>query len=316
MTDACANGQSELALLEDENMKSRQLVQSLTDQVRKINAQIEAKQLAMQKQELEAKLQQAQEMLAAIDVHENAQEHVNEKQPQLACVMNAASAASVWNNKPVLQTEDSDMSSDSTIARVIAEQEIFSPEGQDNENQAQSMAQDCNGSALMLSKYDQQFPSVDTTLSPGEIAWGNYLQRQMQTVLKQNPQLDKKKAFGIACNVHTSECQTPNCSRDDCFFYHPRKNQTRKNRTHNVHCLKNVLQPTLGEKLIRFYENGLRFGNATCFFKCSYCPKENCDFAQNCNYAHEDDEKCEPYENAMYLAAHGFDMEDAFDELY
>ena len=312
MADDCANGASELAMLEDQNMKSRQLVQSLAEQVRRINAQIEARQLAVQKQELEAKLQQAQEMLAAIDVHEDNLEHANDKQPQRTVVKNGASA---WNNKPVLHAQDSDISSDSTIAQLMSEEDVFCNEGLNNNIQA-PQTDAYNQTAFELSKYDQQFPPVDSILSPGEIAWGNYLQRQMQTILKQNKQLDKKKAFSIACNVHTSECKT-DCSRDDCFFFHPRMQQTRKDRAFNMQCLKSVLYPTLGQKLIQFYENGLKIGNATCFFKCAYCPNaEHCTFGDRCNYAHDEAEKCDPYENATYLAANGFDMEYAFDELY
>ena len=312
MADDCANGASELAMLEDQNMKSRQLVQSLAEQVRKINAQIEARQLAVQKQELEAKLQQAQEMLAAIDVHEDALEQANDKQPQCTVVKNEASS---WNQKPVLHAHESDISSDSTIAQLMSEEDVFSDEGLIKNCQA--LPTDAyDETAFELSKYDQQFPPVDSILSPGEIAWANYLQRQMQTILKQNMQLDRKKAFSIACNVHTSECKS-DCSRDDCFFFHPQMQQTRKDREFNMRCLKTVLNPTLGQKLIQFYENGLKFGNATCFFKCAYCPKaEHCTFGDRCNYAHDEAEKCDAYENATYLAANGFDMEYAFDELY
>jgi hypothetical protein len=305
MADDCANAANELAVLEDQNMKDRQLVQSLAEQVRKINAQIEARQLAVQKQELEAKLQQAQEMLAAIDVCEDVLKHANDQQPDCTVVKNGASA---WNHKPVLHAEEIDISSDSAIAQMMSEQDVQDVQDLQTDDHDQT--------AFELSKYDQQFPPVDFFLSPGEIAWGNYLQRQMQTILKQNMQLDKKKAFSIACNVHTSECKS-DCLRDDCFFFHARLQQTRKDRAFNMRCLKSVLDPTLGQKLIQFYENGLKFGNATCFFKCAYCPNaEHCTFGDRCNYAHDEAEKCDAYENATYLAANGFDMEHAWEELY
>lgn len=310
MADDCANGQSELAMLEDQNMKSRQLVQSLSEQVRKINAQIEAKQLAMQKQELEAKLQQAQEMLAAIDVQQDDQP--NDKQRECTVAKNGASA---WTNKLVLQPRDSDISSDSTIAQLMNEEDGICDERLHNKIEA-PLADDYDETAFQLSKYEQQFPPIDTILSADEIAWGNYLQRQMQTILKQNMQLGDKKAFSIACNVHTSECKD-DCLRHDCFFFHPQLQQTRKDRSFNMRCLKRVLEPTLGQKLLQFYTNGLKFNNATCFFKCTYCPNaEHCTFGDRCNYAHDEAEKCDPYENAMYLAGHGFDMEDALNELY